>query len=147
MTSFKENKSAIYLPFLITLALFFTGVEFSLSALFIITFAAVLLLRRTNSEIARWLLFGFLLRAAVAMLDRYLGLTHYEWDDYYTIALQLKANLIKGVPLFNGVRESVHGLAYAVIGAFLYYVFGDFQILMRLLNCFLGTWWRIQGIT
>jgi hypothetical protein len=138
MKSAKENKLLYFLPFAATLILFFTGVEFSLCALFIITFSAVLMLRRTNRAIANWLLLGFLLRVAVAMLDRYLGLTHYEWDDYYTIALQLKANLIKGVPLFNGVHESVHGLAYAVIGAFLYYIFGDYQILMRLLNCFFG---------
>jgi hypothetical protein len=138
MKSAKENKLFYYLPFAATLALFFTGVEFSLCALFIITFSAVLMLRRTNRAIANWLLFGFLLRVAVAMLDRYLGLTHYEWDDYYSIALQLKANLLRGVPLFNGVHESVHGLAYAVIGAFLYYIFGDYQILMRLLNCFWG---------
>jgi hypothetical protein len=127
------------LPFLGALLLFFLGMEFSFSFIFILSGLVFFLLRNHNRDFKAWLLVGFLVRISVALLDHYYGLTHYEWDDYYYIAMQLKTNLLHGVPLFNGVRESVHGLAYSVIGAFIYYIFGDYQILMRIVNAFLGT--------
>ncbi len=139
MTIFVNKYIKPNLPFIGVLALFFLGLEFSLTFIFILSGVVFLLLRNHNRDFKMWLLLGFAVRVAVALLDHYYGLTNYEWDDYFTIAMQLKANLLHGVPLFNGVKESVHGLAYSVIGAFIYYIFGDFQILMRMVNAFLGT--------
>ena len=126
------------LLFAVTAGLSVAGLEYVFGALLIAGFAAFMMGRTTNRELAFWLLLGFLLRTAVAYAAQYLSLFHYLWDDYYTTALLIKDNLVHGIPAFNNVQESVHGIIYPAVCALIYYVFGDYQILARIFNCFLG---------
>jgi hypothetical protein len=135
----KENYLLYFLAFAGTLFLLFAGLEFAVSGLFIAVFILFFVLRRANRELTVLLLTGFAIRGILAFMGQYLYLFSYGWDDFYSIALQIKDNLVHGIPILNNIQESAHAVTYSVIGAHIYYVFGDFQILMRLVNCFLGT--------
>jgi hypothetical protein len=134
----KMSRFIGFFPILISLYLLWTGVEFSLSILFVSLLLMYLIISERNSAV-KWIVsISFLLRVLVAFLEHYGILTSYGWDDYFTIALQIKSNIVNGYPLFSNVNESIHGVAYAVICAYVYYLFGDMQIIMQILNCFLG---------
>jgi len=132
------NKSAAFIPVLLSLGLFFTGIEFSLSILLISILLLYLIITDRNPAVNKILIISFLIRVIVAFVDHYGYLTPYAWDDFFTLALQIKGNIQNGYPLFSNITASVHGVAYGVFCAFVYTIFGDYQIIMRIINCFLG---------
>jgi len=128
-----------YLPVVLSLGLLFSGAEFALSILSIALLLLYLLIADRNETVKKIVIASFLLRVAVAFVDHYGYLTHYGWDEYFPIAMQIKHNLVRGYPLLANVTESIHGVAYGVFCSLIYYVFGDHQIIMRMVNCFLGS--------
>ena len=132
------HKLATFIPVLLSLGLFFTGMEFSLSILLISILLLYLIITDRNPAVKKILIISFLIRVIVAFVDHYGYLTHYGWDDFFTIALQIKTNMVKGYPLLANVYESIHAVAYGVFCAFFYYLLGDYQIIVRIVNCFLG---------
>ena len=132
------HKLATFIPVLLSLGLFFTGMEFSLSILLISILLLSLIITDRNPAVKKILIISFLIRVIVAFVDHYGYLTHYGWDDFFTIALQIKTNMVKGYPLLANVYESIHAVAYGVFCAFFYYLLGDYQIIVRIVNCFLG---------
>jgi len=132
------NKLATYSPIILSLSLLFAGIEFSLAILLISILLLYLLLVARNQSVKKIIIASFIIRVIVAFIDHYGYLTHYGWDEFFATSVQIKSNLQSGYPLLANVTGSVHGIAYGVFCALIYYIFGDYQILMRIVNCFLG---------
>lgn len=132
------HKIATFIPVFLSLGLLFTGIEFSLSILLISILLLYLIITDRNPAVKKILLISFLIRVIVAFLDHYGYLTHYGWDEFFSTAVQIKNNLRDGYPLLSNVTGSIHGISYGIFCAFIYYLFGDYQIIMRIVNCFLG---------
>ncbi len=137
----KKMGYARYLPTLMTLGLIPLGVENTLIFLLILAFSAYLLVAKKDQPwlLGYILLIAFLLRVLVAIVDHFWDVFPYTWDDYYTTGLQIKMNFLDGYPLFNGISESIHVVSYAIVNAAVLVIFGDNEIPVRILNCFLGT--------
>lgn len=126
---------------IISLFLSYTNLEATaLSLLFMLAILFYLLTFKFNDnrQLKTILAIGFVIRCVVAVLDQSLLLFPYGWDDYYSTALILKHNILHGYPLLENITESMHVWSYALFSSFFYIIFGDYQILMRLINAFLS---------
>jgi 4-amino-4-deoxy-L-arabinose transferase-like glycosyltransferase len=137
----KKQSYARYLPALMTLGLLPLGLENALIVLLVIAFSTYFLVARKDRPrlLGSILLSGFLLRVLVAVVDHFWKVFPYTWDDFYTTGMQIKSNLLDGYPLFNGIAESIHVKSYALVNTAMVVLFGDYEILVRILNCFFGT--------
>jgi len=135
-----QNKRSL-VPVLLAVGLLPLGVEAGLVLLLISVLSAYLVAGNKNfgSNLSYVLLAAFLLRVVVALADHLFHFLPYAWDDYVTTGLQIKTNLQYGYPLFYGIAESIHVKSYALVNAAIFAIFGDYEILVRILNCFLGT--------
>jgi hypothetical protein len=127
-----------FFPVFFSLMLLFVNIEMALSALLIIILLLWVLLIDRNPSVKRIVAISFIIRVAIALFEHYGALTSYGWDDYFTIAIQIKKNIQNGYPLFANINESIHGISYGVVCAYVYCLFGEHQIIMQILNCFLG---------
>lgn len=86
------------------------------------------------------MLAGFLLRLIFIVLDDKFNLLPYDWDttQYHLIALKIKENLLAGNNIFLHVTPSLSYRSYSLFVAFLYYIFGSSQIVIRIVNACLG---------
>ena len=112
----------------------------ALSSLFFLAMLFYLMTAKFNEDRKLKMVFaiGFVVRCLIVVLDQSLLLFPYGWDDYYSTALILKSNILHGYPLLENITESMHVWSYALFSAFFYTIFGDHQILMRLINAFLS---------
>ena len=132
------NKLFSFAPILLSLSLLITGIEFSIGILLIASLLTYLIMADRNPTVKNILIVSFLVRVVVAFIDHYGYLTHYGWDEFFSTSVQIKANLLTGYPLLANVTGSIHGVSYGIFCAFVYLLFGDYQIVMRIVNCFLG---------
>lgn len=130
-----------YLPIAAAVFLLPLGTEYALATILIIVMSAYLLNKGRSHEprVGYLLLAGFLLRVMVAFADHFYDVLPYTWDDYSTTGLQIKTNFVNGYPIFNGIFESIHVKSYALVNAAMFVLFGDYEILVCILNCFVGT--------
>ena len=132
------------LQFLIVLSpvfcLIFLGMENTVALTIAITFILYLLFTRNGTpNNIKWLLIvGFSLRAIVAFIDQNLGLFPYRWDLYFPISKQIFENIKLGYPLLYGVNESINVLSYSIFTSLIFLLSGDYQLVIRIVNCFLG---------
>jgi hypothetical protein len=74
----------------------------------------------------------------LAIIDQNISLFPYEWDDYYVAAMGIKDNIKYGYPLFYNINYSLHVSTYSLYSSFVLWLFGDHEIIIRILNCFLN---------
>lgn len=84
------------------------------------------------------LICGFSARLIVIFLDYYFHMLPYSWDDYFITALQIKENVQLGYPAFYNIFSSIHTKSYALFNAIFILLFGDYEILVRIANGYLG---------
>lgn len=140
MKNIAQNSTNSLLPLLFVAVLFPLGIKPALTVFITITFSLFLFyfFGRSDRFLAFVLLFAFLIRAFIAVIDDSLSIFPYAWDDFYTAALHIKENIQAGYPVFHGIEKSIHLKSYSAFNALFLIVFGNYEIPIRLLNCMLG---------
>jgi len=105
---------------------------------FTIVLYLILIKRQLGKAVLLIMIGGFLLRVAVAFLDQNLHVFPYVWDLYFPVASQIHQNLSFGYPLYYDVSQSLNVLSYSSFAAFLYAIFGKYQLIVRIFNSLWG---------
>jgi hypothetical protein len=134
-----RSKLHDYWPSLIAIALLPFGLENALVIILVATLSIYLSkYSGVNLDIRMILLLGFLARALIAVIDHHVILFPYPWDDYYSTAMIIKKNIVLGYPWLHNINTTIHIVSYSLASSFVYFLFGDHQILMRIINSFLA---------
>lgn len=140
MKKTKSENFLSFIPLLFIGMLFPLGIEAGLVGLLFASFALVIYFRfyKQDNTLGLILFAGFVLRAVIAMLDEQFAILPYTWDDYFTTAVHIKDNFLTGYPLFNNINMSIHIKSYSTFSALWYVLLGNYEIVIRLVNSFLG---------
>jgi hypothetical protein len=140
MISPRQHTLLSFVPLVGIGLLFPFGVEGGLIGLLLTLFALILYFRYyvQDKTLGLILFTGFFLRAFVALVDEQFAILPYAWDDYFTTAVTIKENFLTGYPLFNNIQMSIHIKSYATFSALWYLFLGNYEIVIRLVNAFLG---------
>lgn len=141
---FKNIYKKIIIIFILFIAILFWQSE--LRSLFVLLFILYTYffykIAKTNNKKYILLLLAFTIRVIIIILDNFYGLFPYIWDTqtFHNTSLLIKENILAFRPLFYNINTSISVKSYSFFSSIIYLIFGNHEIIMRILNAFIGVY-------
>jgi len=127
-----------FLPVASIIGLMFVELDTAIAVLwcFLLLFLIIVLNMRANKYLRMILMIGFIVRVLFIFADDKLSLVNYAWDDYHSVAIAIKQNIIDGIPIFSGIYLPLVFKTFSLFSSFFYLLFGDIALIIRITNAF-----------
>lgn len=134
--------------FIIFCLIFTLQNERILASVFISLFCSIFIFRYfyISPKLAVIVIFAFLVRLAFIMLDEKFNLYSYALDSthYNIISSQIILNYQHNLPLYYNIDPSFALRSYGLFISMYYYFLGNYQVIIRIINAFIGVLSIIQ---